>query len=75
MGHISVVTTAESCYSVKIGAPRPQQMVSAITSAARTGAKFYYQSGPGLVQSGPMAAMLGGVDIGSPSAPTRTTEP
>jgi len=36
-------------------------MVSAITSPARTGAKVYYQSGP-------MAAMLGGVDIGSPSA-------
>jgi len=36
-------------------------MVSAITSLARTGAKVYYQSGP-------MAAMLGGVDIGSLSA-------
>ena len=54
-------------------------MVSAITSPARTGAKVYYQS---------MAAMLGGVDIGSHSAAnvlashykmklalTRTTEP
>ena len=36
-------------------------LVSAITSPARTGAKVNYQSGP-------MAAMLGGVDIGSPSA-------
>jgi len=25
MGHISVVTTVESCYSVKIGALRPHQ--------------------------------------------------
>ena len=39
-------------------------VVSAITSPARTSAKVYYQSG---YQSGPMAAMLGGVDIGSPS--------
>jgi len=42
--------------------------VSAITSLAQTGAKVYYQSGPGLVQAGPMATMLGGMDIGSPSA-------
>ena len=56
-------------------------MVSAITSPARTGAKVCYQSGP-------VAAILGGVDIGSPLvanvhsshykmklALTRTTEP
>ena len=36
-------------------------LVSAITSPARTGAKVNYQSGP-------MAAMLGGMIIGSPSA-------
>jgi len=60
--------------------------VSAITSSARTGTKVYYQSGPGLVPVGPMAA----VDIGTLAALrrpmstppikmtltlTRTTEP
>ena len=34
MGHISVVTTAESCYSVKIGAPRLRESETITSSSS-----------------------------------------
>jgi len=54
---MTAIPSAIPSFRLVLGKPR----VSAITSPAWTGAKVYYQSGP-------MAAMLGGVDIGSPSA-------
>jgi len=57
---------------------RPVAMVSAITSPDQTGAKVYYQSGPGLVsvrRRSPSAANVHASHSKMKLALTRTTEP